>query len=106
MGGTNTTVAVNSAGAYLYLYDLVVAARATALQKPLEFPYSRRLVLYQDAAGTVSMSSETIGNPDGILISDDAENPTIRQSSTLGSNENLRGWYVKGVGELHVVQEY
>lgn len=105
MGGTNTTVAVNSVG-YVYLYDLIVAARTAAGQTPLEFPYARRLELWQDAGGTVVISQETVGNPDGIKVSDDAENPTIRESSTLGSNENLRGWHVKGVGELHVGQEY
>lgn len=106
MGGTNTTVAVNAAN-YTYLYDMIVAARLAAGQRPLEFPYSRRLLFYQDVGGTVSLTLEPIGNPDGILVSDDAENPTIRESQGCGnSQENLRGWYVKGVGELHIGQEY
>lgn len=106
MAGSNTVIALNSAP-YTYLFDLITAARVAAAQQPLQFPYSRRLLMWHDgAANAVRITEDPKGNPAGVAVSNDPTNPTIRQSGVTAANENLRSWYVKGVANVHIAQEY
>ncbi len=97
----DTTFAIpTNAGAWEYLFDLVVARRIATAQMPLQFPHARRLIFL--ATGVVKVCRDPKGNPDGETISTTATAPTIFESGTRLNNESLRNFYVKGGGTLQI----
>jgi len=102
----DTTKGIVIPAGWTYLYDLVAAQRVTNVQPPLQFPHARRLIFLAGAAGTVFLCKDPKGNPAGMAISNDPANPTIRQTGVTAANENLRSWYIKGVANVHIAQEY
>lgn len=102
MAADTTKVAVNSAGAFVYLYDLLVAARTAAGQVPVLTSAARRITFIASAA--MRITTDPVGAPVGIPLAIDTPKEFV--SGSRLANEDIRHWFVKGVGDLEVVQEY
>lgn len=87
-----------NAGAWEYLYDLIVARRIVAGQIPLPFPFGRRLKML--ATGVVKICKNPIGNPVGETIPTTV--PVVFGSGSSLNNESLRTYYVRGGGTLQI----
>lgn len=102
MADTTEGIPTN-AGAWEYLYDLVVARRVAIAQIPVQFPHARRLTFL--AVGVVKLCHDPKNNPVGIVVPT-VEPGLVRESSSRLNLENLRHWYVRGGGTLAITQEY
>lgn len=102
MAADTTKVAINSAGAWVHLYGLVVAARVAANQPPIPTSAARRLTFLASAA--LRLTTDPTPNPVGILL--DVDIPYSQESGIGPCGEDIRKWYIKGVASLEVTQEY
>lgn len=102
MAADTTKVTIDSAGAWLYVYDLVVAARAAAGQIPIPTSAARRLTFL--AKVDMRLTTDALSGAEGILL--DADIPHMQESGIGPAGEDLRKWFIKGVGVFEVTQEY
>jgi hypothetical protein len=93
--------------AYQQVYDLIVAKRSVAGERPLPFSYGRRLKIIVDsaAAGTISITRNPIGtNP---MMELEAKDQHIMDST--GDKESTIGLYAKSStngDKINVTLEY
>jgi hypothetical protein len=103
MSDTTDGIPTN-AGAWEYLYDLIVARRAAVGQMPLQFPHARRVIML--AVGVVKLCRDPKDDPLGETVSTTVTAPTIFESGSRLNNESLRTFYVRGGGTLQISCEY
>lgn len=102
MSADVTKIPVNSAAAWLYIYDALVAARAASAQVPIPTSSARRLTF--QASADMRLTTDPTAEPLGILL--DADIPQSFESGIGPAGEDVRKYFVMGVGDLEVTQEY